>query len=67
MFAFPESGWNGEKGGLNGALLRKWAPNLNQQLFWISGPLPVAMASKELVRQTGVEDEVILTDSFTRH
>lgn len=60
----PEPGWKGEKGRLNEALLRKWVPNLDQQLFWISGPPSMVTAYKELVKQTGVGDEAIRTDSF---
>ena len=57
--------WKGEKGRLDEALLRKWVPNLDQQLFWMSGPPPMVMAYKELIKQTGTKDESIRTDSFT--
>ena len=60
----PEPAWKGEKGRLNEALLRKWVPDLDQRLFWISGPPPMVTAYKELVKQTGVGDEAIRTDSF---
>jgi len=60
----PEPGWKGEKGRLNEALVRKWVPDLEQRLFWISGPPPMVTAYKELVKQTGVGDEAIRTDSF---
>ena len=60
----PEPGWKGEKGRLNEAFLRKWVPDLDQRLFWISGPPPMVTAYKELVKQTGVGDEAIRTDSF---
>ncbi len=60
----PEPGWKGEKGRLNEALLRKSVPTLDQRLFWISGPPPMVTAYKELVKQTGIEDEAIRTDSF---
>lgn len=64
VLSSPEPGWKGEKARLNEELLRRWVPNLDQQLFWISGPPPMVTASKELVRQTGVRDEAIRTDSF---
>ncbi len=60
----PEPGWKGERGRLNEAMLRKWVPDLNQQLFWISGPPAMATAYGELIRQSGVRDESIHTDSF---
>ena len=61
----PEPDWKGEKGRLNEALLRKWVPTPDQRLFWISGPPPMVTAYKELIRQTGVQDESIRIDSFT--
>ena len=61
----PEPGWAGERGKLNEALLRKWVPNLDQRLFWISGPPSMVMAYKALIKQTGVPDESIRTDHFT--
>ncbi len=64
VLSSPEPGWNGEKGRLSGELLRRWVPNLGQQLCWISGPPPMVTASKELLKQTGVADELIRTDSF---
>ena len=60
----PEPDWKGEKGRLSEALLRKWVPNLDQRLFWISGPPPMVMAHKELIEQTGLKEEAIRTDSF---
>ncbi len=60
-----ESGWAGERGKLNEALLRKWLPNMNQRLFWISGPPSMVMAYKNLIKKTGVSDEAIRTDNFT--
>ena len=61
----PERGWKGEKGRLNEALLRKWVPNLDQRLFWVSGPPPMVTAYKEFIGQAGVKDEAIRIDSFT--
>ncbi len=61
----PEPGWKGERGRLNEALLRKSAPDLSRQLFWISGPPSMATAYRELIRQSGVGDESIRTDSFS--
>ena len=60
----PEPGWKGERGRLDEALLRKWAPDLNQQIIWISGPPAMVMADKELIVRMGVPDEAIRTDNF---
>lgn len=61
----PEPGWAGERGKLNEALLRKWVPDLNRRLFWISGPPSMVMAYGDLIRKSGVSDEAIRTDNFT--
>jgi ferredoxin-NADP reductase len=61
----PEPGWAGERGKLNEALLRKWVPDLNRHLFWISGPPSMVMAYGDLIRKSGVSDEAIRADNFT--
>ena len=60
----PEPGWKGERGRLDEALLRKWAPDLNQQIIWISGPPAMVKADKELIVRMGVPDEATRTDNF---
>jgi len=64
VLSSPEAGWKGEQGKLDEVLLRKWVPNPDQRLFWISGPPPMVTAYRELIRQSGVGDESIRTDSF---
>jgi len=64
VLSSPEAGWKGEQGKLDEVLLRKWVPNLDQRLFWISGPPPMVTAYRELIRQSGAGDESIRTDSF---
>ena len=61
----PEPSWTGQKGRLNEELLRRWVPNLDRRLFWISGPPQMVMAYKTSIKQTGVSDESIRTDNFT--
>ncbi len=65
VLSSPEPGWKGEKGKLNEELLRRWVPNLDQRLFWISGPPPMVTAYKELITHAGVKDEAIRIDNFT--
>lgn len=60
----PEDGWTGERGVLNEPLLRKYVPDIEQVVFWISGPPPMVSACRSLIEQIGVSDEAILTDSF---
>lgn len=61
----PEPSLAGQKGRLNEELLRRWVPNLDRRLFWISGPPQMVMAYKTSIKQTGVSDESIRTDNFT--
>ena len=61
----PEPSWTGQKGRLDEELLRRWVPNLDRWLFWISGPPQMVMAYKTSIKQTGVSDESIRTDNFT--
>lgn len=60
----PEPGWKGEQGKLDEALLRKWVANLDQSLFWISGPPAMVVAYKALLLQIGVKEEAIRIDKF---
>jgi ferredoxin-NADP reductase len=60
----PEPGWKGEQGKLDEALFRKWVTDLDQSLFWISGPPAMVVAYKELLLQMGVEEEAIRIDKF---
>jgi len=61
----PEPGWTGERGKLDEGLLRKWVTDADQKLFWVSGPPPMVIAYKDLIKQIGVTDEATRTDSFT--
>lgn len=61
----PEPGWKGAKGKLDERLLRKWVPDPEKRLFWISGPPALVSAYKDLIKHIGVPDEAIRTDNFT--
>jgi ferredoxin-NADP reductase len=65
VLSAPEPSWKGEKERLSEYLLRRWVPDLDRRLFWISGPPPMVMAYKTSIKQTGVSDESIRTDNFT--
>jgi len=61
----PEPGWRGERGKLDEELLRKYVPDPEQFLYWISGPPPMVQAYKDLLAKVGVTDKSVRTDSFT--
>jgi glycine betaine catabolism B len=60
----PEERWTGERGQLDEMLLRKYVTNFDQSVFWISGPPQMVSAYRGLIKQIGVSDEAIRTDSF---
>ena len=59
-----EAGWNGEQGRLDEAMLRKWVPDTNGVLFWLSGPPSMVSAYKELLELIGVDEQSIRTERF---
>jgi len=61
----PEPDWKGEEGEFNEPLLRRYVPDPDQCLFWISGPPAMVAALKDLIQQIGVSEEALHTDSFT--
>ena len=61
----PERNWTGERGRLDERLLRKYISDINHFLYWISGPPPLVQAYKGLLKEIGVADEAVRTDSFT--
>lgn len=61
----PEADWMGERGRLDERLLRNYLPCMNPNLFWISGPPPLVRSIQGLLKEMGVADEAIRTDSFT--
>jgi len=60
----PEPGWTGETGEPEEALIRKWVPDPDDSLFWLSGPPSFVLAYRELVKRIGVKDEAIRTEGF---
>jgi ferredoxin-NADP reductase len=61
----PETNWTGERGKLDERLLRRYISNIDHFLYWISGPPPLVQAYKGLLKEIGVTDEAVRTDSFT--
>ncbi len=61
----PPVGWAGESGRLSEALLKKYAPDLQQPLFWLSGPPPMVASYAELLLGNGISPDAVKQDSFT--
>ena len=60
----PEPGWTGETGEPEEALIRKWVPDPDDSLFWLSGSPSFVLTYRELVKRIGVKDEAIRTEGF---
>ncbi len=60
----PEAGWTGEQGKLDEELVRKYVPEPDRSLYWISGPPGMVSAYQELLQAMGVEEGAIRLDKF---
>ena len=56
--------WMGEKTFLNPEMIKKYAPDFNQRVFYISGPVIMVNSYKKLLNQMGVPSTSIVTDYF---
>jgi glycine betaine catabolism B len=59
-----EAGWKGEQGKLGEAMLRKWVPDAERALFWLSGPPSMISAYRELLELIGIKEQSIRTERF---
>lgn len=59
-----ETGWKGEKGRLDETMLRKWVPDTNDILFWLSGPPSMVSAHRDLLELIGVDGQSIRVERF---
>ena len=60
----PEEGWKGQLGKLDEETLRKWVPDPDELIFWISGPPGMVGTCRELLELIGVKEQSIRTDRF---
>lgn len=58
----PPQNWQGEVGRLNEELIKKYVPDYASRLFYLSGPQPMIMNYKTLLRQMKIKH--IKTDYF---
>lgn len=57
--------WNGEKGYINRAMIEKYVPDLGAAIYYISGPISMVEAMREVINDAGVDDDNIKTEEFT--
>jgi ferredoxin-NADP reductase len=61
----PDPEWRGETGKFDRALLDRHVPTLEDTLFWICGPPLMVSEIKDILRQMGIPEGSLRTDSFT--
>ena len=60
----PRENWDGEKGRLNGEILRKHLENFRDTAFYICGPPPMIEAVWRVLEDKGLSDQDIFYDKF---
>jgi ferredoxin-NADP reductase len=60
----PDEDWKGERGELSESMIRRYVPELDQALFWLSGPPQAVGAFRKVLEQTGIREEAIRLENF---
>lgn len=60
----PE-GWQGERGHVDEAMLRRHVADLNAPIYYLSGPEGMVKAMRQLLVDIGVNEDNIRTEEFT--
>jgi ferredoxin-NADP reductase len=60
----PREGWSGEKGRIDGAMLKRVVPDYMSRLFYTSGPPAMVDAMVKLLKDLGVSEEDIRVEYF---
>ena len=56
--------WNGEKGRVNGEMIRKNVPDYKEALYYLSGPYSLVVGFEELLYKMGIKSKNIKKDFF---
>ena len=56
--------WKGENGRINEAMIRKYVPDLNKPIFYLSGPEGMVRAMRQLLIEVGANEDNIKTEEF---
>ena len=56
--------WKGEKGFVNKEMIKKYAPDFMDRMFYISGPRSMILAVQKSLKDTGIHKSHIKTDFF---
>jgi NAD(P)H-flavin reductase len=60
----PSADWNGRVGRIDGQLIRELVPDLDERLFYVSGPKPMVEAMAKTLLDVGGRPERIKQDFF---
>lgn len=60
----PE-GWQGERGRIDEAMLKRHIRDLNAPIYYLSGPAGMVKAMRQLLEGSGVNEDNIRTEEFT--
>ncbi len=60
----PED-WPGERGRVNETMIKKYVPDLNLPIYYLSGPEGMVKAMRQLLVDAGANEDNIRTEEFT--
>lgn len=60
----PTDGWQGERGHVDAALVRKYVPDLTKPIYYLSGPEGMVKAMRKLLVELKVNEDNIRTEEF---
>ena len=60
-----DADWSGETGFITGAMLRKHINDLSLPIYYIVGPPAMVRAMREMLNETGVNEDNIRTEEFS--
>ncbi len=56
--------WDGERGQINEALLKRWVNHLPAPIYYAAGPPSMTHAIREMLNRTGIDDDDIRSEDF---
>ncbi len=59
------SEWNGETGYITEVMLKKYVPDLQRPIYYLSGPAAMVASMRKILVEAGVNEDNIRTEEFT--
>ncbi len=56
--------WNGERGFIDAAMLRRYLPELSGPIYYVAGPPAMVAAMKEMLVKAGVDEDDVRAEDF---